>query len=200
MDWVTGLPPWGYKSYNAFLVIVDRFSKTLIFLPCQKDDTDMDKALLIWNRVVSWTGIFTNIISNRDPRFTSALWKKLQQLFGAIFSFSTAYHPQTDGLEYKTSIHSSTNQTPAVLKKGCNPRLAQDSLRKDFVKLNPTASSFKGMIDKARKHSVRCMEDSFAFSKDKWDKSHATPDFKVADLVIVSTNNFNNIKGCKQLK
>ncbi|MBW0565543.1 hypothetical protein O181_105258 [Austropuccinia psidii MF-1] len=44
------------------------------------------------------------------------------------------------------------------------------------------------------------MEDSFAYAKDKWDKSHSTPDFKVEDLVLVSTTNFNNIKGCKKLK
>ncbi|MBW0582748.1 hypothetical protein O181_122463 [Austropuccinia psidii MF-1] len=44
------------------------------------------------------------------------------------------------------------------------------------------------------------MEDYFAYAKDKWDKSHATPDFKVGDLVIVSPTNFNNIKGCKKLK
>ncbi|MBW0592900.1 hypothetical protein O181_132615 [Austropuccinia psidii MF-1] len=56
------------------------------------------------------------------------------------------------------------------------------------------------MLDKASKHAVRCMEDSFAYAKDKWDKSHATPDFKVGDLVLVSTTNFNNIKGCKKLK
>ncbi|MBW0586268.1 hypothetical protein O181_125983 [Austropuccinia psidii MF-1] len=56
------------------------------------------------------------------------------------------------------------------------------------------------MLDKARKHAVRCMEDSFAYAKDKWDKSHATPDFKLGDLVPVSTTNFNNIKGCKKLK
>ncbi|MBW0532389.1 hypothetical protein O181_072104 [Austropuccinia psidii MF-1] len=73
MYWVTGLQPGGDRSYNAFLVIVERFSKTQIFLPCHKDDTPMDTALLIWNRVVSRTGIFTNIISDRDPKFTSAL-------------------------------------------------------------------------------------------------------------------------------
>ncbi|MBW0514475.1 hypothetical protein O181_054190 [Austropuccinia psidii MF-1] len=44
------------------------------------------------------------------------------------------------------------------------------------------------------------MEDSFAYAKDKWEKSHATPDFKVGDLVLVSTTNFNNIKECKKLK
>ncbi|MBW0586899.1 hypothetical protein O181_126614 [Austropuccinia psidii MF-1] len=56
------------------------------------------------------------------------------------------------------------------------------------------------MLDKARKHAIRCMEDSFAYSKAKWDKSHATTDFKVGDLVLISTTNFNNIKGCKKLK
>ncbi|MBW0589904.1 hypothetical protein O181_129619 [Austropuccinia psidii MF-1] len=61
------------RGFNAFLVSVDRFSKTPIFLPYHKDDTAMDTSLLIWNRVVSWTGIFTNIISDRDPNFTSAL-------------------------------------------------------------------------------------------------------------------------------
>ncbi|MBW0564195.1 hypothetical protein O181_103910 [Austropuccinia psidii MF-1] len=44
------------------------------------------------------------------------------------------------------------------------------------------------------------MEDSFAYAKDKWDKSNATPDFKVGDLVLVSTTNLNKIKGCRKLK
>ncbi|MBW0491476.1 hypothetical protein O181_031191 [Austropuccinia psidii MF-1] len=98
MDWVTGLPPGGDRIYNAHLVIVDRFSKTRIFLPCHKDDTATNTALPICNRVISWTRIFTNIISDRDPKFTSALWTNLHQLFGTKLSFSTAYHPQTDGL------------------------------------------------------------------------------------------------------
>ncbi|MBW0567952.1 hypothetical protein O181_107667 [Austropuccinia psidii MF-1] len=101
MDWVIDLPPGGDRIYNACLVIVDRFSKAPIILPCHKDDKAMDKALLIWNRVVSWTGIFTNKISDRDPKFTSALWTNLHQPFGTKLSFSTAYHPQTDGLAEK---------------------------------------------------------------------------------------------------
>ncbi|MBW0554318.1 hypothetical protein O181_094033 [Austropuccinia psidii MF-1] len=241
INWVTGLTPRGDRSYNSCLVIVDRLSKTPIFLPCHKDDTAMDKALLIWNRVVSWTGIFTNILSDRDPKFTSALLTNHHQLFGTKLSFSTPYHPQIDGLAermiqtledmvrrfctyglefkdcdgfthdwctllpalelaYKTSIHASTNQTSAILEKGWNPKLPQDSLRKDLIEIHPTAASFKGMLYKARNHAVRCMEDSFAYAKDKWDKSHATPYFKVGDLVLVSTTNFNNIKGYKKLK
>ncbi|MBW0552570.1 hypothetical protein O181_092285 [Austropuccinia psidii MF-1] len=168
IDLVTGLPPGGDRSYNAFLVIVDRFSKNPIFLPYHKDDTAMDTALLIWNRVVSWNGIFTNIISDRDPKFTSELWTNIHQLLVTKLTCSTAYHPQADGLAermiqtledmvrrlcahglefkycygfthdwcallpelklaYKTSIHASTNQTPAILEKGWMPKLPQAS-------------------------------------------------------------------------
>ncbi|MBW0486489.1 hypothetical protein O181_026204 [Austropuccinia psidii MF-1] len=241
IDWVNGLPPGSDRSYNACLVIVDRFNNTPSFLPCHMDDTAMDTALLIWNRVVSWTGIFTNILSDRDPKFTSVLWTNLCQLFGTKVSFSTAYHPQTDGLseriiqtledmvrricayglefedfhglnhywwtllpalklEYKTSIHARTNQTPAILEKEWKPKLPQDCLRKDLFKIHPTAAGFKGMQTKSRNHALRCIEDSFAYAKDKWDKSHATADLKVGDLVLLSTTNFNNIKGRKILK
>ncbi|MBW0541243.1 hypothetical protein O181_080958 [Austropuccinia psidii MF-1] len=44
------------------------------------------------------------------------------------------------------------------------------------------------------------MNDAFDYAKQKWDKSHKVPDFKVGDLVLVSTLNFNNIKGPKKLK
>ncbi|MBW0480281.1 hypothetical protein O181_019996 [Austropuccinia psidii MF-1] len=98
MDWVNGLPPGGDRSYNACVGIIDSFSKNQNFYTCQKDDTGMDTALLIWNRVVSLTGIFTKIISNRDPKFTSALCMNLHQLFGTKLFFSTAYCPQTGGL------------------------------------------------------------------------------------------------------
>ncbi|MBW0556766.1 hypothetical protein O181_096481 [Austropuccinia psidii MF-1] len=98
MDWETGLPPGGDRSYNSCLVIFYAFSKTSIFLTFYKDDIAMDTALLIWNRVVSWTGIFTKIISDRNPKFTSSLWTNLHQSFRIKSSFSTAYHPQTNGL------------------------------------------------------------------------------------------------------
>ncbi|MBW0568280.1 hypothetical protein O181_107995 [Austropuccinia psidii MF-1] len=101
MDWVTALPPGGDRSYNACLVLVDRYSKTPMFLPCHKDDTAMDTAIMIWNKVISHTGLFQNIISDRDPKFTSELWTNLHNLFGTKLSFLTAYHPQADGLAEK---------------------------------------------------------------------------------------------------
>ncbi|MBW0566920.1 hypothetical protein O181_106635, partial [Austropuccinia psidii MF-1] len=103
-------------------------------------------------------------------------------------------------LAYETSIHSSAGKTPEMLEKGWNLRLPDDTLRKDLVDIHPTASSFKLIIDKARNHENRFMKDSFKYEKERWDKSHEPPDFKIGDLFLVSTPNFNNIKGPKKLK
>ncbi|MBW0567447.1 hypothetical protein O181_107162 [Austropuccinia psidii MF-1] len=37
-------------------------------------------------------------MSDRDPKFKSALWTNLHRFFGTKLSFSTEYHPQKDGL------------------------------------------------------------------------------------------------------
>ncbi|MBW0569441.1 hypothetical protein O181_109156 [Austropuccinia psidii MF-1] len=87
MDWVTALPPGGDRSYNACLVSVDRYRKTPMFLQCHKDETAMDTAIMIWKKAISHTGLFQNIISDRDPKLTSALWTNLHNLFGTKLSF-----------------------------------------------------------------------------------------------------------------
>ncbi|MBW0518227.1 hypothetical protein O181_057942 [Austropuccinia psidii MF-1] len=225
-DWVISLPAEGDKDYNACLVIVDIYSKRPIFLPCYKDDTAT--ALLICNRFISHTGLFKNIISDKDPNFTSALWTNLHTILGTKLSFSTAYHPQTDGLAerinqiledmirricayglqfkdsdgfthdwctlipaldlaYKTSIHASTGKTAAMLEKGWNPKLPVDTLKKDLVDIYPNASRFELFLDKVRHHANQSMNDAFEYAKQKWDKSHKTPEFKVGDSILVST-------------
>ncbi|MBW0544823.1 hypothetical protein O181_084538 [Austropuccinia psidii MF-1] len=58
-------------------------------------------------------------------------------------------------LAYKTSVHSSTGEAPAMLEAGWNPRLPEDKLRKDFIDIHPTASSFKKMLDKVKHHAKK---------------------------------------------
>ncbi|MBW0560803.1 hypothetical protein O181_100518 [Austropuccinia psidii MF-1] len=81
MDWVIALPPGGDRRFNACLVLVDRYSKAPVFLPCNKDYTAMDIDIMICNIVISHTGLFQNIISDKDPKFTSSLWTNLHKLF-----------------------------------------------------------------------------------------------------------------------
>ncbi|MBW0559036.1 hypothetical protein O181_098751 [Austropuccinia psidii MF-1] len=103
-------------------------------------------------------------------------------------------------LAYKTSVHSSTGQTPAMSEKGWNPRLPTDTLRNDFIDIHPTASIFKLILDKVEHNSKQRINEAFEYAKQKWDKSDKVPDFEVGDLVLVSTLNFNNINGPKKLK
>ncbi|MBW0509854.1 hypothetical protein O181_049569 [Austropuccinia psidii MF-1] len=56
------------------------------------------------------------------------------------------------------------------------------------------------MLDKVKHHEKQSMNDAFDYAKQKWDKSHKVPDFKVGDLVLALTLNFDNIKGLKKLK
>ncbi|MBW0511529.1 hypothetical protein O181_051244 [Austropuccinia psidii MF-1] len=98
MGWATGLVPGGKENYNACLIIVDKFSKSMRCLPCHKEDTAMDTALLFWNNMISTCGVPKIIISDRDPKYTSEIWTNLYDMLGTKLAFSTAYQPQTDGL------------------------------------------------------------------------------------------------------
>ncbi|MBW0526642.1 hypothetical protein O181_066357 [Austropuccinia psidii MF-1] len=98
MDWITGLVPGCKYKFNAFRVIFDRYSKGVRCLPCHKEETAMDTALLFWNNIISTFGVPKIIISDRDTKFTSEFWTKVYYMLGTKFTFSTAYHPQTDGI------------------------------------------------------------------------------------------------------
>ncbi|MBW0471724.1 hypothetical protein O181_011439 [Austropuccinia psidii MF-1] len=87
-----------------------------------------------------------------------------------------------------------------MLEKGFNPRLPYDNLKKDLVDIHQKAGSFEIMLDKARNHANRCMQDLFKYAKERWDKGHKPPEFKVGEFVLVLTLSFDNIKGPKKLK
>ncbi|MBW0515943.1 hypothetical protein O181_055658 [Austropuccinia psidii MF-1] len=69
-----------------------------MLLPCHKDDTAVETDIIIWNIGISSKCFFQNILSDRDPKLTSALWKNIHNLFGTKLPISKAYKPQTDGL------------------------------------------------------------------------------------------------------
>ncbi|MBW0535406.1 hypothetical protein O181_075121 [Austropuccinia psidii MF-1] len=87
-----------------------------------------------------------------------------------------------------------------MLEKGWNPKLPVDTLKKDLVDIHPTSSIFNLLLDKVRHHAEKSMNDSFEYATQKWDKSHKNPEFKVGDLILAPTLNFNNIKGQKKSK
>ncbi|GJR06290.1 retrotransposon protein, putative, ty3-gypsy subclass [Tanacetum coccineum] len=101
MDFVTKLPK-SSQGYDTIWVIVDRLTKSAIFMPMRETDP-MDKlARMYLKEVVTKHGIPVSIICDRDPRFASNFWRSLQKALGTSLDMSTAYHPQTDGQSERT--------------------------------------------------------------------------------------------------
>jgi hypothetical protein len=92
---VEGLPT--SDRYNAILVVVDKFSKYGHFIPVHHPYTTLHIAKLFLDHVYKLHGLPKAIISDRDPIFTSNLWKELFKLTDTRLLMSYAYHPQTDG-------------------------------------------------------------------------------------------------------
>ncbi|KAA3466339.1 DNA/RNA polymerases superfamily protein [Gossypium australe] len=96
MDFVSGLP-LSPKKKDAICVVVDRLTKYAHFIRIRTDYSLDRLAKLYISEIVRLHGVPLSVISDRDPRFTSRFWKKLQETLGTKLNFSTAFHPQTDG-------------------------------------------------------------------------------------------------------
>lgn len=102
MDFITKLPRTASGGCEAIWVIVDRLTKSAHFLAISEDDSIDKLARLYVKEIISRHGVPISIISDRDSRFTSALWQSLQIALGTRLDMSTAYHPQTNGQSERT--------------------------------------------------------------------------------------------------
>ncbi|GJV45405.1 putative reverse transcriptase domain-containing protein [Tanacetum coccineum] len=83
-------------------VIVDRLTKSTIFVPTRETDPMEKLERMYLKEVVTRHEILISIICDRDPRFASNFWRSLQNALGTNLDMSTAYHPQTDGQSERT--------------------------------------------------------------------------------------------------
>jgi transposase InsO family protein len=94
-DFTTDLPL--SNGFDSILVVVDRFSKEVEFIPCNKTTTALDTARLYLHNVWKNHGLFSSIVSDRGPQFASQVMSDLCKRLGIQPKLSTAFHPQTDG-------------------------------------------------------------------------------------------------------
>ncbi|MBW0577847.1 hypothetical protein O181_117562 [Austropuccinia psidii MF-1] len=103
-------------------------------------------------------------------------------------------------LAYNTSQHSTTGKTPALVEKGWNTLLPVDHLKKNLLTIHLTDKDFHDMWRRACDIAAKCIAEEKYYNKQRWDKTHMEPDFKAGDQVLVSTRNFNNLKGTKKMR
>ena len=96
MDLITDLPK--SQGFDSILMIVDQgCSKAAKFIPCTKMIDSTGVALEYLKHLVPWFGLPKRIISDCDPRFTSAFAREMCKALGIQQNLSMAFHPRTDG-------------------------------------------------------------------------------------------------------
>ncbi|KAF1328373.1 reverse transcriptase, partial [Globisporangium splendens] len=96
MDFIFELPR-DKHGRNGILVFVDRFSKMVHLTPVSDKISAEMTAKVFVDVVFRLHGLPSEIVSDRDTRFTSRFWRTLFGILDAKLSMSTAAHPETDG-------------------------------------------------------------------------------------------------------
>jgi hypothetical protein len=96
MDFMMGFPRKG-KLHYSIMVVVDKLTKDTHFIPLKTTHKAANVADIFMKEVARFHGIPKKLMSNRDPKFTSNLWKGFFKGFRMKLNFSTTYHPEFDG-------------------------------------------------------------------------------------------------------
>lgn len=95
MDFITRLPTTR-SGWDAILVVVDRLTKMTHFIPCKTACSGEVVAQLLWDHVIRYHGLPSQIVADRDVRWSGEFWTALAKYYGTGLCLSTAFHPQTD--------------------------------------------------------------------------------------------------------
>jgi len=85
------------QGYNSILVVVDRLTKMVHFIPTTEKTSAEGLARLFRDNVWKLYGLPESIISDRGPQFAAGLMWELNEMLGIKSKLSMAFHPQTDG-------------------------------------------------------------------------------------------------------
>ena len=103
LDFIVSLPT-SREGFDCALTVTDKFSKRVTFIPGKATMTAANWARELLGRlsIADW-GVPKAIISDRDRKFMSSLWKTMFDKLGTKLLYSTSYHPQTDGQSERTN-------------------------------------------------------------------------------------------------
>ena len=97
LDFITKLPLTLNGLYDSILVIMDATSKRVHLVPMmEKGFGAKESAEVFFREIFRLHGLPDVILSDRDPRFTSAFWQELIKLCGTSLSLTAAYHSSSN--------------------------------------------------------------------------------------------------------
>ena len=94
VDFITKLPL--AQGYDSILVVVDRLTKMVHFIPTTEKTLAEGLARLFRDNVWKLHGLPESIISDRGPQFAAGLMRELNEMLGIKSKLSTVFHSQTD--------------------------------------------------------------------------------------------------------
>ena len=95
VDFITKLPL--AQEYNSILVVVNRLTKIVHFIPITEKTSAEGLARLFRDNVQKLHRLPESIISNRGSQFATGLIRELNEILEIKSKLSTVFHPQTDG-------------------------------------------------------------------------------------------------------
>ena len=96
MDFVGGLP-LSRKSHDYLYVVIDRFRKMCILIPCKKQITAENTVSLFFQHVWVHFRLPTLIVLDWDSLFLEEFWTSFWEMMDTKLKRSTTFHPQIDG-------------------------------------------------------------------------------------------------------
>ena len=210
-------------GYDMICVIIDLLTSMVHLVASKQTYRATDITELMFEAVYKLHGLPERIISDRDSLFTSKFWKRLHRLVGTELRMSSAFHPQTDGateranrtvtqmirqcvqpnqkdwviklpaIEFaiNSARSSTTGFSPFQLNYGRNPSPMIWKGQEEFPGVREFAERMKMAIMSAHDSIIAAQ----VVNTVQANRKRVSVDYKVGDLVYLSTKNISLPKG-----
>jgi len=85
------------QEYNSILVVVDRLTKIVYFIPTTEKTSAEELARLFRDNMWKLYGLPKSIISDRGPQFIAGIMQELNRILEIKSKLLMAFHSQMDG-------------------------------------------------------------------------------------------------------
>ena len=225
IDFVGPLPESFNRTggFDMICVVIDQLTSMVHLVPTKQTDGAVNIAEMMFENVYKLHGLPERIISDRDSLFTSKFWTRLKRLIGMELRMSSAFHPQMDGateranrtltqmvrqcvrpdqkdwvsklpaIEFamNSSRSSTTGFSPFQLNYGRNPSPMIWKGSEEFPGVQRFAEKMKLAIMSAHDSIIAAQ----IVHTVQANRKRSPTDYKVGDLVYLSTKNISLPKG-----